>query len=240
MKGFNVQDFLDALANPFLLAGAWNTAWLTVAGLVGGFTLGLLIAALRSAPNPIVQRVARGYIWFFRGTPLLIQMVMIYSGLPQIGIKFGVLVSVLVALISNEAAYMAEIIRGGFLAIPAGQIDAAKALGLSRPQAFAKVLLPQAVRIILPAIGNSVNGLLKATSIASVISMEELMRRSEMVMQVKFDVLEVFAAAAVEYLILTTLWDYVQRWLEHRFDQPNRERKAATLTPAIEQAVAPR
>jgi polar amino acid transport system permease protein len=240
MKGFDVSDFFDALVNPFLLAGAWNTLWLTVVGLAGGFVLGLLLAVLRSADNRVLQRIARGYIWFFRGTPLLIQMVMIYSGLPQVGIKFGVLGSVLVALITNEAAYMAEIIRGGFLAIPAGQSDAAKALGLSRHQAFAKVMLPQAIRIILPAIGNSVNGLLKATSIASVISMEELMRRSEMVMQVKFDVLEVFAAAAVDYLVLTTLWDYVQRWLERRFDRPNRTREETIVAPVVEEAAATR
>lgn len=240
MKGFDVADFFEALCNPFLLAGAWTTLWLTVAGLAGGFVLGLLVAVLRSADNRVIQRIARGYIWFFRGTPLLIQMVMIYSGLPQIGIKFGVLGSVLIALIANEAAYMAEIIRGGFLAIPAGQSDAAKALGLSRSQAFAKVMLPQAVRIILPAIGNSVNGLLKATSIASVISMEELMRRSEMVMQVKFDVLEVFAAAAVDYLILTTLWDYAQRWLERRFDRQNRPREQAIVSTVVEEAAAMR
>jgi polar amino acid transport system permease protein len=183
-----------------------------------------------------VQRLARGYIWFFRGTPLLIQMVMIYSGLPQIGIRFGVLTSVIVALVLNEAAYMAEIIRGGFLAIPMGQRDAAKALGLSRWQVMSKVLLPQATRVILPALGNSVNGLLKATSIASVISMEELMRRSEMVMQVKFDVLEVFAAAAVLYLVLTTLWDQIQRRLERRFNRADRA-KTATMVPAVEQAV---
>jgi polar amino acid transport system permease protein len=197
-----------------------------------------LIALLRSAPNPVVQRLARGYIWFFRGTPLLIQMVMIYSGLPQVGIRFGVLTSVIVALVLNEAAYMAEIIRGGFLAVPPGQRDAAKALGLSRLQVVSKVVLPQAIRIILPALGNSVNGLLKATSIASVISMEELMRRSEMVMQVKFDVLEVFAAAAVLYLVLTTLWDQVQRRLERRFDRADRA-KIATMA-AVEQAALPR
>jgi polar amino acid transport system permease protein len=238
MRGFDVTDFLNALVNPFLLVGALVTAGLTVVGLLGGFACGLLIALLRSAPNPVVQRLARGYIWFFRGTPLLIQMVMIYSGLPQIGIRFGVLTSVIVALVLNEAAYMAEIIRGGFLAVPPGQRDAARALGLSRLQVVSKVVLPQAIRIILPALGNSVNGLLKATSIASVISMEELMRRSEMVMQVKFDVLEVFAAAAVLYLVLTTLWDQVQRRLERRFDRADRAR-VATMA-AVEQAALPR
>src|SRR5258708_19895510 len=160
-------------------------------------------------------------------------MVMIYSGLPQIGIRCGVLTSVIVALVLNEAAYMAEIIRGGFLAIPVGQRDAAKALGLSRWQVMSKVLLPQATRVILPALGNSVNGLLKATSIASVISMEELMRRSEMIMQVKFDVLEVFTAAAVYYLVLPTLWDRVQRWLERRFHHPHPTPPFANVRPLV-------
>ncbi len=217
MRGFVVADFLDALTNQFLLVGVLVTAGLTVAGLAGGLILGMVVALLRSSGSAPVSRLAQGYIWFFRGTPLLIQMVMVYSGLPQLGIKFGVLVSVIVTLVLNEAAYMAEIIRGGFLAVPAGQSDAAKALG------------------------NSVNGLLKATSIASVISMEELMRRSEMIMQVKFDVLEVFAAAAVYYLVLTTVWDRIQRRLERRFDPMGRsssDKKA--IVPAIEQAALPR
>lgn len=217
MRGFVVADFLDALTNQFLLVGVLVTVDLTVAGLAGGLILGMVVALLRSSGSAPVSRLAQGYIWFFRGTPLLIQMVMVYSGLPQLGIKFGVLVSVIVTLVLNEAAYMAEIIRGGFLAVPAGQSDAAKALG------------------------NSVNGLLKATSIASVTSMEELMRRSEMIMQVKFDVLEVFAAAAVYYLVLTTVWDRVQRRLERRFDPMGRsssDKKA--IVPAIEQAALPR
>jgi polar amino acid transport system permease protein len=240
MQGFDVVDFFNALVNPFLLAGALATAGLTIVGLIGGFILGLVIALLRSSVHAVPRRAAQGYIWFFRGTPLLIQMVGIYSGLPQLGIRFGVFTSVVVALITNEAAYMAEIIRGGFLAIPSGQTDAAKALGLSRLQTLRMVLLPQAVRIILPAVGNSVNGLLKATSIASVISMEELMRRSEMIMQVKFDVLEVFAAAAVDYLVLTTLWDQVQSRLERRFAQADRSTAAKTVIPAVEQAALPR
>lgn len=240
MRGFDVADFAAALTNQFLIVGVFVTAGLTVAGLAGGLVLGLAIALLRASKQKAISRLAQGYIWFFRGTPLLIQMVMIYSGLPQLGIKFGVLTSVILTLVLNEAAYMAEIIRGGFLAIPPGQHDAAKALGLSRTLALRKVLLPQATRIILPALGNSVNGLLKATSIASVISMEELMRRSEMIMQVKFDVLEVFAAAAIYYLVLTTLWDRVQRWLERRFDHADRTTKSATVAPAIAQAALPR
>src|SRR5258708_34172848 len=118
MRGFDVAAVLNALVNPFLLMGALVTAGLTVVGLLGGFACGLLVALLRSTPNPVVQRLARGYIWFFRGTPLLIQMVMIYSGLPQIGIRFGVLTPVIVALGLDEAAYIAEHIRRRFLALP--------------------------------------------------------------------------------------------------------------------------
>jgi polar amino acid transport system permease protein len=223
LKGFDLADFWDALTNTFLLQGALVTAGLAASGLLGGLVFGLLLALLRAAKNPVISRVARVYVWFFRGTPLLIQLVMIYSGLPQIGLRMGVLTSVIVALVLNEAAYMAEILRSGFLAVPPGQQDAAKALGLSRVQTLRTVLLPQVVRIIMPALGNSVNGLLKATSITSVISMEELMRRSEMTMQVKFDVLEVFAAAAVDYLVLTTLWDQVQGWLERRMNRGHFE-----------------
>jgi polar amino acid transport system permease protein len=166
-------------------------------------------------------------------------LVVIDSGLPQIGLKFGVVMSALLALILNEAAYLAEIIRGGFSAVPVGQTDAAKALGL-RPFAILwKVTLPQVIRITLPAFGNSVNGLLKATSITSVISMEELMRRGEMLMQVKFDVLEVFAAAGVYYLLLTTLWDFVQRWLERRYGKPFLASSAQQNLPAVGQVLLP-
>jgi polar amino acid transport system permease protein len=217
MGGFSVADFFDSLINPFLLRGAFVTVGLTAAGLAGGLVVGLLIAVLRGSGRRVLAGWAKFHIWFFRGTPLLIQMTMIYSGLPQIGIRFGVIPSAVIALVLNESAYMAEVIRGGFLAVPGGQRDAAKALGLPRLLVLRKVLLPQAMRTVLPAIGNSVNSLLKATSIASVISMEELMRRSEMLMQVKFDVLEVFSAAAVYYLVLTSLWDRVQAWLERRF-----------------------
>ncbi|MBV8165715.1 MAG: amino acid ABC transporter permease [Alphaproteobacteria bacterium] len=216
MKGFDAADFLANLTNLFLIQGVVVTVWLTAAAMAGGLALGLAVALLRMSSNRVCVAGARVYIWLFRGTPLLIQLVVIYTGLPQIGIKFGVVASALIALILNEAAYLSEIIRGGFLAVPVGQRDAAKALGLSPRITLWKVTLPQAARIILPPLGNSVNGLLKATSITSVISMEELMRRSEMLMQLKFDVLEVFAAAALYYLALTSLWDMVQRRLEAR------------------------
>ncbi len=213
---FDFGAFLGYFDNRFLLGGAAITVGLTLASLAGGLVLGMLLALLR-AQGGLVGRAASLYVWAFRGTPLLVQLVIIYTGLPQVGLKFGVLVSALLALTLNEAAYLSEIIRAGFSGVAPGQWDAAKALGFGRIATIRLVTLPQAFRIIIPPLGNSVNGLLKATSITSVISMEELMRRSQMIMQLKFDVLEVYCVAAVYYLALTTLWDFVQRALERRF-----------------------
>jgi polar amino acid transport system permease protein len=217
MNLFNVHDFFGYLVNGFLLRGVLVTLGLTIATVIGGMVLGMLIAMMRmSASKPLIG-VARFYIWVFRGTPLLIQLVIVYTGLPQLGIRMSVVESSLLALIFNEAAYLAEIIRSGFMGVARGQYEAAQALGLPRWLVMWKVTLPQAFRLMIPSFGNSVNGLLKSTSITSVISMEELMRRSQMLMQEKFEVLEVFGAAAIFYLLMTTGWGLIQRALEKHF-----------------------
>jgi len=217
MHSFNIDAFFGYLTNWFLIGGVGVTVGLTVAGVAGGLVLGMGIALLKMAEARPLQWIAGLYIWLFRGTPLLVQLVVIYTGLPQLGIKLGAVESALLGLILHEAAYMAEIIRSGFLSVPAGQREAARALSLGGRTAFWRVILPQAFRLMIPPLGNSINGLLKATSLASVISVEELMRRSEMLMQEQFLTLEVYAAAAVYYLALTSLWDLVQRPLEKHF-----------------------
>jgi len=217
MEFFKPAAFLGYLTNGFLLQGVLITLGMTLATVIGGIVLGVTVAFLRMAANPVLRNAARFYIWVFRGTPLLIQLVIIYTGLPQMGIRLGVIESSLLALILNEAAYMAEIVRSGFMGVPAGQREAAESLGLPSWLVVWKVTFPQAFRLMIPPLGNSINGLLKATSITSVISMEELLRRSQMVMQEKFEVLEVFAAAALFYLIMTTTWGFVQALLENRF-----------------------
>ncbi len=214
---FDFWAFVGYLDNAFLLRGVAVTVGLTVVSLAGGLVLGLGLAGMRAAGGPVLPRVASFYVWVFRGTPLLVQLVIVYTGLPQLGLKFGVVMSACIALTLNEGAYFSEIIRAGFSGVAPGQRDAARALGLNTLRTVWLVTLPQALRIIIPPLGNSVNGLLKATSITSVISMEELMRRSQMIMQLKFEVLEVYCVAAVYYLALTTLWDFAQRALERRF-----------------------
>jgi polar amino acid transport system permease protein len=217
LQGWNGAGFLDYLVNPYLLMGAVTTLWLTIASIVFGLALGFLLALTRRSTFRAVSGIAQAYIWLFRGTPLLVQLIVIYTGLPQFGIRLGVAESALLGLSLNEAAYLAEIIRAGLLAVPAGQVNAAKALGMRDDQVLRYVVAPQAFRIIIPPLGNSVNGLLKTSSMASVISMEELLRRTQELIQEKFMVMELFSVAAIYYLAMTTAWDFVQRRIEKRF-----------------------
>jgi polar amino acid transport system permease protein len=211
------QGFFEYLFNPFLLEGALTTLWLTIASLAGGLVLGIVIALGRLSGNRGLAGAASVYCWFFRGTPLLVQLLIIYTGLPLFGLRFSVVQAALLGLALNEAAYLSEIVRSGIMAVGRGQKEAALALGLKPGQVFRTVTWPQAFRIIIPPLGNSVNGLLKTTSVASVISMEELLRRTQILIQERFLVLELFFAAAFWYLVMTTLWDLVQRRLEARY-----------------------
>ncbi|MBY6260893.1 amino acid ABC transporter permease [Azospirillum sp. 412522] len=221
-SGWNWDGFFEYLFNGYLFSGAITTLWLTLAGIAGGLVVGCLLALLRLSPYRWIARLAQAYIWVFRGTPLLVQLIIIYTGLPQIGIKLSVTESALIGLILNEAAYLAEIIRGGILGVAAGQSNAGRALGLNSAQVMAYIVLPQAVRIIIPALGNSVNGLLKTTSVTSVISMEELLRSTQLLIQERFMVLELFTVAALYYLLMTSLWDIVQRRIERHFGRAYR------------------
>ena len=216
------RGFFHYLINGYLLMGALTTLWLTCAAIVGGLCIGGVLAALRLGRHRWLSIPARLYIWMFRGTPLLVQLIVIYTGLPQIGIKFSVTGSALIGLILNESAYLAEIIRGGILAVPEGQSNAGRALGMSSAQVMTYIVLPQATRIIVPAIGNSVNGMLKTTAVTSVISMEELLRRTQLLIQDRFMVLELFAVASLYYLLMTSAWNLVQLRIERRFGRAHR------------------
>ncbi|MET0219756.1 MAG: amino acid ABC transporter permease [Bradyrhizobium sp.] len=232
MSHFSPSACVDYFFNYFLMKGVLVTIGLTAAGVAGGLVLGMAIALMRMSGNAVLHGFARAYVWFFRGTPLLIQLVVIFTGLPQLGIKFDVITCALVGLILNEAAYLAEIVRSGFMAVSPGQSEAAWALGLPKSVTFRRVTLPQAFRLMIPPLGNSVNSLLKATSLASVISVEEIMRRSDMLMQEHFQILEVYAAATAYYLILTSLWDLAQRRLEKHFGRSTAARAPRTLARA--------
>jgi His/Glu/Gln/Arg/opine family amino acid ABC transporter permease subunit len=222
MSGWNWRGFLHYLVNGYVVMGALTTLWLTASAIIGGLCIGCLLTWLRLARHRWLTIPARIYVWVFRGTPLLVQLIVIYTGLPQIGIKFSVIESALIGLVLNEAAYLAEIIRGGILAVPPGQSNAGRALGMSAAQVMMYIVLPQAIRIIIPAVGNSVNGMLKTTAITSVISMEELLRRTQLLIQDKFQVLELFTVAAIYYLLMTSAWNLAQHRIEARFGRAHR------------------
>jgi polar amino acid transport system permease protein len=224
---FDVSAFLSYLTNAYLLNGVLVTIGLTIATMAIGLVVGSFLALARISRNRLISGPARFYVWLFRGTPLLVQLVLIYTGLPQLGLKLSVLVSALTALGLNEAAYLSEIIRAGFNGVAKGQAEAANALGLSRWRTLLLVLAPQVARLIIPSLGNSFNGLLKATSLASVISLEELMRRSQVLMQDSFKVLELYCVAGVYYLLLTTLWSLMQVRLERHYGRGYAEIGAA-------------
>ncbi|HEV8533940.1 MAG TPA: amino acid ABC transporter permease [Methylomirabilota bacterium] len=220
MSGWDWGAFRKYLFNFYLLDGAWTTVWLSVAVMAIGLALGLGAALMRMSSHRVPRDLARFYIWLMRGTPLLVQLIIIYTGLPQLGIRLTVIQSALLGLGLNEGAYLAEIIRAGILSVPRGQFDAARAVGMPYWTMLRVVILPQAARVILPPLGNNFNGLLKTTSLASVISLEELLRRSQMLIQLEFKVLEIFVVAACYYLVMTSLWGMVQRRLEAHFGRP--------------------
>jgi polar amino acid transport system permease protein len=206
--------FFHYLTSPYLAVGAAITLGISVAAILLGLVCGLVAALMRLSARPYLRLPAAGYIWLMRGTPVLVQLIVIYTGLPQLGLRMNVIEAAIVGLGVNEGAYLAEIFRAGIMAVPVGQSEAARAIGLSRWQMMRLVILPQALRIVVPPLGNAFNGLMKTSSLASVISLDELLRRSEMLIQVQFKVLEIFLVAALYYLAMTTIWGFVQARLE--------------------------
>ncbi|HXF83030.1 MAG TPA: amino acid ABC transporter permease [bacterium] len=217
MPGWDWGAVERYLFNPYLLGGAWTTVWLSVSVMLLGLLLGLVAALMRLSRWRLLREIASFYVWLMRGTPLLVQLIIIFTGLPQLGLRLTVVQSALLGFSLNEGAYLSEIIRAGIISVPRGQFEAARGLGMTYGTMMRVVILPQAARVIIPPLGNNFNGLLKTTSLASVISMEELLRRSQMLIQLEFRVLEIFTVAALYYLVLTSLWGLVQRRIETRF-----------------------
>ncbi|BEP65213.1 amino acid ABC transporter permease (plasmid) [Variovorax sp. V213] len=236
-QGWSWSGFADYLFNPYILNGALTTLWLTLASIAGGLVVGCALALARLSRHRWLVAPAHFYIWVFRGTPLLVQLIIIYTGLPQLGLKMSVIESALLGLILNEAAYLAEVVRGGIQSVPVGQTNAARAMGFSSAQSMRYIVMPQAMRLIIPTLGNSINGLLKTTSITSVISMEELLRRTQVLIQEKFMVLELFIVAAIYYLLMTTAWDFVQRRIERHYGRAYRNGTTAADAPVVADAV---
>jgi polar amino acid transport system permease protein len=212
--------FFGYLTNGLMLQGAWTTIWLSVTSMILGLGLGVSAGMMKMYGNRALRWIAEFYIWLFRGTPVLIQLIIIYTGLPQLGIRLSVVESAIIGLALNEGAYLAEVIRSGIMSVDKGQTDASRAVGMTWRQRMWLVILPQATRTIIPPLGNQFNGMLKTTSLASVISMEELMRNAQMLAQIEFRVLEAYTVAAVWYLVLVSIWGLIQVRIEAHYEKP--------------------
>src|SRR5580692_7771621 len=212
------MHFLTYVASPFLLRGALLAIKIAALAMTFGLLLGLVLALSRLSRYPAVRGAAWFYIWFVRGTPLLLQLVFIFDVLPSIGLTFSAFTTAVVGFSLNEAAFSAEIIRGGILSVNRNQTVAAASLGMGPLLALRRIILPQAMRAILPGMANDSIGMIKGTSIASVIFVNELTFRSQQIVGQNFKFFTVFAAAGVIYLMLTSAISLAQSLLEHRFN----------------------
>ncbi|HJT57113.1 MAG TPA: amino acid ABC transporter permease [Ktedonobacteraceae bacterium] len=216
------------LFSTLFLAAAWTTLWMAVVAQTAGVIIGLVLALMRISRFPVFSWLARFYIWLFRGSPLLVQILILYFGLPEIFPALTPYITVysaaLIAFSFNEGAYMAEIIRAGITSVDPGQMEAAKSLGMRYALAMRRIILPQAARVIIPPLGNEFNNMLKTTSLASVIGLFELTYTAEVNGSQSFVYFELLIVATFYYLVMTTLWGYVQGWIENRID-PNRTTK---------------
>lgn len=226
MGSFDFSIFQGFLTSPLLLQAAWVTIWVAVAAQAIGTAIGIAVGPMLTARQRFWRWPANFYLWLFKGTPLLAQILFFYAALPQMGIRLSLVATGLLALGLNEGARMADIVRAGLMSVPRDQHEAAAALGLRRWVAFRKVVFPQAFRVILPPLGNNFSYMIKATSLLATISFAELLRVSQQLAQSTTRPLEVYCAASVYYLVLVTAWTLIQSRLERRF--AFKERNDAT------------
>ncbi|GAB3600286.1 amino acid ABC transporter permease [Microbacterium tumbae] len=245
---------------PAIMQGLWVTIYLTVGAMAIGIVLGILLAAGRMSSNRLVSSVSNVYVWFFRGTPTLVQLIFWYNiaiflpvieiGLPGSEPFFTAstndlispIMAALLGLGLNEAAYMGEVVRGGLLAVPHGQIEAAQSVGLSNRKSFLQIVLPQAMRAIVPPTGNQIIIMLKGTSLVSVMAVADLFYTAQGIYVTTGKVIPLLIVASIWYLVCTTVLYFLQGRLEQRFGRGFNRRVmtgAASPTPAAAAALTP-
>jgi cystine transport system permease protein len=219
-----LTELIDLLrdAAPVMATGAGHTIAFAVAAMVGGLALGFPTAILRLAPWAPLRWPAALYVSVFRGTPLLVQLFVIYYGLPGIGIEFTPVTAGILALSLNAGAYLSESLRGAILGVGKGQWNAGFSLGLTYPQTLGLVILPQALRTAVPAMSNTLISLIKDTALVSVITVTELMLVTKELISVTFRPLPLYVAAAVVYWLLSLFFEAVQRRAERHFNRAHK------------------
>ncbi|WP_294911278.1 amino acid ABC transporter permease [Tatumella sp. UBA2305] len=215
--------------SPEFFRGAWMTLLITLCSLLCGVVMGLVLALLQEAPFRPGKWLAFFYLWLFRGTPVLFQIIFVYNVLPGFGIRFSAFTCAVLALSLNEGAYMAEILRSGLQAVKSGQRTAGMALGMNSAQIMRKIVLPQAARIVLPPMGNQMISMLKSSALVSVIAVQDLLLVANQAASASFRYFEALCAAGIYYLVLTSFFMLFQSWLESVLDPKLRRKKNKKL-----------
>jgi len=213
---------------PSLMSGTWITIQITLISLIAGFVIAVPAAAMRLSPNFLARLPAQGFMFYFRGTPLLVQLFLIYYGSGQLRELLQTVAlwqffreawfCAVLTLTLNTAAYTAEILRGAIQGVPRGEIEAGRAVGMSGTLLFRRIIMPKAFRIALPAYGNEVVFLLQATSLVSTITLLDLTGVARRIIAETFAVYEVFITAAVIYLVMVYALVFLFRWMEKRLN----------------------
>ena len=220
------------LTVPVIVNGIVNTMVMAVLAMALGIALGVLIAIMRLSPNPVLRTVASGYTWLFRGTPLILQLLLWFNlalvfptiGIPGIwsGRAVDIMTPFLAALLGlgiNQGAYTSEVMRAGMLSVDTGQYEAAAAIGMSRMRAMRRIILPQAMRVVIPPLGNEFIGMVKSTSLASVIQYPEVLHAAENIYYANSRVIELLIVAGLWYLLVVSILTPLQMLLERHFSR---------------------
>ena len=220
----NVETSFIQTAAPFILQGVWLTLLVSAVSICFATLLAIIGALGRLSRSPLLNGMASFYVSFFRGTPLILQLLFWYLALPQIGIVLDPIFCAIAALAMNYGAYMTEIFRAGIQAVPLGQREAAAALGMAPRTAFLRIVAPQAFRIIVPAIGNDFVAMLKDSALASTVGLQEILWRARNVGAKEFKTLQTFMIAGVVYWVLTIVFTAVQNRIEARLSAGDRNK----------------
>jgi polar amino acid transport system permease protein len=222
-----VGQFLTA---PVILSGLLHTVVMSIAAMALGIALGVVAAVMRMSDNPVLQGVALGYAWLFRGTPVILQLLLWFNLaliFPVVGIPglwtmktVDLMTPAFAALLGlgiNQGAYTSEVVRAGMLSVDAGQYEAAKSIGMTRLQALRRIVFPQAMRVVIPPLGNEFIGMVKLTSLASVIQFSEILHAAQNIYYANSRVIELLIVAAIWYLVVVSILTPLQMLLERRF-----------------------
>jgi cystine transport system permease protein len=204
---------------PLLYAGLVFTVPLTIASFALGLTLACAVALVRLFGPRWAVKIAQFYVWLIRGSPLLVQLFVIFYGLPNVGIVLDPLTAAIIGFTLNVGAYNSEVIRGVIESIPAGQWEAAYSMGMTRSQALRRTILPQAARVALPALANSFIALVKDTSLAAVLTVPEIFQAAQRIASVTYEPLILYTEAALIYLLFSSVLSSAQVQLERRLSQ---------------------